>query len=246
MKKIATPILAVITVALILGIAFIQASLTRVHQENQALRAQLEAAATNNTPDQPTEITPLETNTPTAELIRLRGEVQTLRREKQEAEKLRAENQSLRSAQAAAPATASRAPEKNPNTPKSFPRDSWAFSGFADPESALQSVLWAGASGDAASLLSGLSPEQLVRMQNEDNKTRTEAEVLEKLAKDISRIKSYHVLEARNISENETVLTLFVDGMEGSEQTPRLKMQRVGNEWRLAGPYKKEESKTGQ
>ena len=65
-------------------------------------------------------------------------------------------------------------------------------------------------------------------------------------AKQIAKVKSFQVLESRSISENETVLTLYIDGLEGSEKTPRMKMQRINNEWRLAGPYHAEESKQQQ
>ena len=80
-------------------------------------------------------------------------------------------------------------------------------------------------------------------MKTEDNRNRTDEELAAELAKQISKVKSYQVLETRNLSDNEAVLTLFIDGLEGSEQTPRMKMQLIDNQWRLAGPYNPQEGK---
>jgi hypothetical protein len=90
-------------------------------------------------------------------------------------------------------------------------------------------------------LLAGFSPEQLKRMQSEDGGNRTEAEVLERMQKQISKVKGFQVLATDFRSKDEAVVTLFLDGMEGSEQTPRMKMQKIGNTWRLAGPDRGQE-----
>jgi hypothetical protein len=109
----------------------------------------------------------------------------------------------------------------------------------------MQSVLFAGASRDPAAILAAFTPEHIAQMQTEDNGNKTEAEVAERIAQQIAKIKRFDILKTEPLSENETVLTLFIDGMEGSEQTPRMKMQKVGNEWRLAGPYHPDKSKQG-
>jgi hypothetical protein len=167
--------------------------------------------------------------------------VTTLRREKEEFEKLRAENQKLRASQAAA--AAGQPQLTDIKIPKAYPRENWAFTGYADPEAAMQSVLWAAASRDPATILAGFTPEQIAQMQTEDNANRSEAEVAERIAQQAAKIKSFQILKNEPISDHEAVLTLYLDGPEGSEQTPKMKMQRVGNEWRIAGPYRAENSK---
>ena len=243
MKKLVVPTLVLAVFAVGVGLVFSRVKQSSLEQENQSLREQLEnlTAGRPLTPATVTEAPPPERDTTDTELVRLRGEITNLRRDQQELQKLRAENQTLR-AQNETRSSSQTAPA-DPAAPKKLSRNDWTFSGFANPESALQSLLWAGASGDSATALAALTPEQIARMKTEDNRNRTDEELAAELAKQISKVKSYQVLETRNLSDNEAVLTLFIDGLEGSEQTPRMKMQLIDNQWRLAGPYNPGESK---
>jgi hypothetical protein len=248
MNKLLTPTLALIALALTITLLFSHVKQSNLEEENRSLRKQLEnltadrplASATTSASD-PSTAPNLDRETTDTELVRLRGEVTNLRREKQELEKLRAENQTLRAQNEDLSAKQPRLSEIP--IPKTYPRENWAFTGFADPESAIQSLLWAGANGNGAAALAALTPEQIARMKTEDNRDRSDEEIAAELAKQIAKVKSFQVLKTQPLSENETVLTLYIDGLEGSEQTPRMKMQRINNEWRLAGPYRAEESK---
>jgi hypothetical protein len=240
MKKISIPILCLVVTALAVGLFLSERKRAALLAENEVLRQQLEtsSAADSTSPTASSENSvPPSTNT--AELIRLRGEVVTLRQQKTELEKVRVENQNLRNAQAqnVAGLAAQKAQPTQPAVqPRHLSREQWAFAGYENPEAALQSVLWAGLSGNADALLAGVTPEQLERMRNEDNGNKTEAEVLQRLAKQLSNIKSYQILKTDLKSADDATLFLYIDGAEGSEQTPRMKMRRVGNTWRLAGP----------
>src|ERR1035441_4170953 len=75
------------------------------------------------------------------ELLRLRGEAGVLRQQTKELETLREENRQARAALASG---------LNTNY---WPRDSWAFAGYASPDAALQSSLWAGSKGDLKTFL---------------------------------------------------------------------------------------------
>lgn len=235
MKNAAIAVLAVLVVLLGFAAAASRVETRRLQAQNDTLRRQIEdLTAARPEPVKVTQVQREETEAEAgaeAEVIRLRGEVSALRRDKEDAKKLRGEIEKLRTERAANQATRM----EEIKVPRTKPRDAWTFSGYADPEAAMQTALWAGASGDVTALAAALSPEQLARMQKDGNKT--EAEVLQDFAREIAKIKGFQILENRAISENETVLTLFVDGKEGSEQTPRVKMKRFGNEWKVGGPY---------
>lgn len=242
MKRLLLPIFILASISLAIALLFIHTKATNLEEENITLRKRLE----DFTAAQPQALSSSDANaandattrqTTDGELVRLRGEVTQLRRDQQQIEKLRAENHTLRAQNESRAAT-----QSNPPSPdaalKTFPRENWTFAGFSNPESALQSALWAGASGDMAMMLAALSPDQVARMKREDNQERTDEQVAERIAKDIAKVKSYQILKSQPISETETVLTLYIDGLDGNEQTPRMSMQLVNNEWRLAGPYK--------
>ena len=243
MKKFALPALCLLSAGLAIGLICSSLLASDLRVENQSLRKQLEAFTAQSLAPQRAEtvVTPT-SEPPDSELIRLRGEVVTLRHEKNELERVRKENENLRITQtqererARAEVAAAQAQRPAPQPVGKLPRDAWTFAGYENPEAALQSLLWAGAAGNSETLLASFTPEQLKRMQTEDGANRSEQEVLDRMAKQISKIKGFQILTVDSRSADEAVVTMFLEGLEGSEQTQRMKMQRVNNAWRLAGP----------
>jgi cell shape-determining protein MreC len=80
----------------------------------------------------------------TAELMQLRNEVTQLRSSNKAVTKLTAENERLKS-QVAQSVLATSAPAQESSLPVEnvFRRESWSFAGYASPESALVSAIWA-------------------------------------------------------------------------------------------------------
>src|SRR5262249_40613501 len=83
------------------------------------------------------------------ELLRLRGEMANLRRQTNELGKLRSETRRLKTA---LPSTEVALPADG------VPKESWAFAGYADPESGFQSAIWARSRGDAENFVASLAP----------------------------------------------------------------------------------------
>ena len=144
---------------------------TRLRSENAALQqqmSQLDDLRTENA-----RLSNLVARAPAArslpdeqfsELLKLRGEVGNLRRQTNELNKLQAENRRLRSSPRQG--TSGSAPASD-----SVPKESWAFAGYADPESAFQSVVWARSRGDVQNLMASLVPgEELENMKREIGK----------------------------------------------------------------------------
>lgn len=168
-----------------------------------------------------------------SELMRLRGEVGQLRNQKNDLDKLRAENRQLRSAPNPRPAAQPEAAAEQ----ESFPKQSWAFVGYANPESAFQSAVWAMNKGDVKTVLASMAPAELERMQKEWT-DRSEAEIAAKFSAEFESVKGFRILKKEALSDDEVVLTLYVEGLNPNEGTPRMKVQRVGNEWKVAGAHK--------
>jgi len=168
-----------------------------------------------------------------SELMRLRGEVGQLRNQKSDLDKLRAENRQLRNAPNPRPADQSEAATQQNN----FPRESWAFVGYADPESAFQSTVWALSNGDVKTAVASMAPAELERMQKKWE-GQSEDEIAAQFRREFEKVKGFRVLKKEALSDDEVVLTLYVEGLGPEEGTPRMKLQRVGNEWRAAGAHK--------
>jgi RNA polymerase sigma factor (sigma-70 family) len=214
-----------------------QQTQSRLHHENLALQAQVEqfAALQSEYARLSNQLAKVSqsgalSKDQLSELMRLRGEVGQLRNERKELEKLRAENRP-RSTPGPRPA----AQPETPTEQNDFPKESWAFVGYADPESAFQSTVWALSNGDVKTMLASMTPDELARAHRRWA-DKSEAEIAANTRAEFEKVKGFRILKKEARSDDEVVLTLYVEGLDPNEGTPRMKLQRVGNEWRVAGP----------
>jgi len=171
-----------------------------------------------------------------SEVHKLRNEVSQLRAGSKEADQLRTENQRLRSAGKPLQAVQS-AGVAGPSAPGSqegfHAKENWAFTGYATPEAALQSVIWAMREGDTRTLLASVTPEEMERMQKEWG-NKSEAQVSADAKRGTDKISGIRILESKTLSEDEVVLSVYAAG--GEDKVQKISMKRYGAEWRMAGP----------
>ena len=115
-----------------------------------------------------------------------------------------------------------------------FPRSSWAYAGYANPESAFQSSVWALSKGDAQTWLASLTPslqtEVNQRAAGDDDKIISADD-----KRDFARITGYRIRNRQVRSEDEVVLEVYAEGLN---QTQKCSMQRTGGEWKFGGKAK--------
>jgi len=199
------------------------------HRQNQqqfAELTQLRAEIAAPVPAAPPPVEPAPAAA-SEEVLRLRGQVARLNREIAES---RAEKQRTPSPPPAPAAT--------PAPADTFPRESWSFAGYADPESAIISTLWAGLNGDLQTFLASMTPEEQARNQRKWEKKGGELQTRDGLVAEFGRTKAVRVLGRESLSDNEVVLNLLVEEDSGRSETPRILFRRTGNEWKSAGPYR--------
>ncbi len=145
--------------------------------------------------------------------------------------KLRKENARALSAQSqrAAPILAIAASEND------FPRESWAFRGYATPESALVSLVWAAVNSDLEGFLNSLSPEQQsrVRLRWQRQGLSDEAQFRNSISNQFGATKRIRILNKEILSDSEVILRLQMEGEKGGTGTVGKKVQRIGNEWKI-------------
>jgi len=166
------------------------------------------------------------------ELLRLRGEVGGLRRQTNDINKLEAENQRLRSSLAAG--SAAKRGAQTASADEALPKDSWAFVGYAEPESTFQSMVWAMSHGQVKSFLASLSPESPV-LRESQGKSDDEIAAQNKDFKEFDGVTAFKVINKEPVSNDEVILTVYAFGIN---ESARFKMQRFGNDWKFAGPIK--------
>ena len=207
----------------------------RLGTEIEALKQQLAALTEEQTQRQ--EAQSKKAMAEAQELAKLRGEVSRLRVSGTEADKLRAElgalkaqNQQLRNQPAAeaAPAAAAAADQ--------FPRQSWAFSGYATPEAALVSAIWAMKEGKPQVFLDSLSPEEQQRMA-QIWQGKSEGEIAAKHQSDVGNIQGMRILSRTPISNTEMQMQVF---LEGANRVETFKMnQAADQQWKFGGFIRK-------
>ncbi len=214
---------------------------TRLRQENERLKGDLATAqrlarVTANDPNARRSQELERLRTEAGEIHKLRNEVSQLRAGARELDKLRAENQQLRGSNQRIPVAPNASPGGAPATaaPEAFyPKENWAFAGYATPEAALQSVVWAMREGDTKTFLASVTPEEMARMEKEWG-NKSEAQISADARKGADKISSVRILERKVLSDDEVVLSLYAEG--GDDKIQKISMKRFGAEWKLAGP----------
>ena len=158
------------------------------------------------------------------ELLRLRGEVGVLRQQTNELGKLHTENSTLRSG--------TNLPARDPSQPAPdyLPRASWAFAGYADPDAALQSCLWAWSSGDPKTVMASITPAHRAQWG-----FKSDEEIAKQIARNLSHARGFRILERQNVSSSECRLT--VSDAE-AKQKVGFCYKRIGSEWKFDGEFR--------
>ena len=213
----------------------------RLGEENKALRQQLDQLAGLASENERLSNVVAQANRSQSlpddqlrELLRLRGEVGVLRQQGKELETLRNENRQARAALESSLKTQSVGTAAGPATADYWPRDSWAFVGYASPDAALQSNVWAGNKGDFKTFLGGITGEAQ-KMVEKDIEGKSESEVAANVLEETARLKSIRVLN-REVQADDTVVLTAQFEAENHTSTTKLLMKKIGNDWKISGP----------
>jgi hypothetical protein len=176
----------------------------------------------------------------TSELMKLRNEITQLRGDSKTLEKFTSENERLKAELASLKSTAGSVhpPPTNSARGDHFPRESWAFAGYASPEAALVSAIWSMKEGNPRSYLESLAPSEQDRIaQVWQNKS--EGEVAEKHKNEVASISGIRVLERQNVASGEMVMNVLLEGIERVE---KIRMNQVGQDWKFGGFIREEKA----
>jgi hypothetical protein len=218
-----------------------QQAQTRLEKENEALLQQV-AALQKETAESPGTTTVVSTDgsglaaEQFSELLRLRGEVSQLRqqqREWQNAETARIPRRELSQGGTNEIEILSEHIEDD----TTIPRESWAFAGYATPESALQSTMWAMSQGDVATYLASVTPQAHNAIAREFI-GKSQDEIKEYLIQEIGALTALR--PGRKKSESENEVTFVIQTTEQDTGGVRMrdeaiaKFRKVGGEWKFA------------
>jgi hypothetical protein len=156
------------------------------------------------------------------ELLRLRAEVAALRQQGKAPASSPNENRQ-------APTSA----ESADSSTNYWPRASWAFAGYASPNAALQSSLWAASKGDIKTLLGSFTGDAQ-KIAETLLSTNSDSAVAAAVMDQLVGFKSLRVINSEVRDEDTVVLTTQTDEA-GGLQVKKAMMKKVGGEWKLYG-----------
>jgi hypothetical protein len=148
------------------------------------------------------------------ELARLRLEVERLRPQKAEWEALSAENHQLCS-------------ELGDGVRPLLSKDAWTYVGYGDPESALQSTMWAWSCGDPTMLVASLSPTDRAAWGN-----LSDEEVATRLSGRWRLSTGFQILGQKQVADDEVALMVNMYPDRPDIANAELHFKRIGSEWK--------------
>jgi hypothetical protein len=201
----------------------------RLEEENQGLRQQVDQMAElvadnerlSNLVAHASQSQP-QAEDQMRELLRLRGEVNLLRQQGKAVGT--APNQNPQPGAAAAPTAA---------TADYWPRNSWSSAGYASPDAAILSSIYAASRGDVQGFLGSITDEVQKSMEMAPDGKSNEA-LKAVLAAQTGRLKAVRVLGRETQADDSVVVTAAFEE-EGGTATKKLLVKKVGTEWKFSG-----------
>jgi hypothetical protein len=165
------------------------------------------------------------------QLLRLRSEVGQLRKLSGEQARLRAVTQHVSTRESKAQHHLAEAQM----AANYWPKEQLSFAGYADPESAMRSMLWMLHSGQMDSWQAICTPEakaQLERQWEKRGLSQAARDAELKLMADflMSRSSGFHIVEQKATAPEETVIQLSFDG---EDRVRKFVLRKGGNEWKF-------------
>ncbi|MCX6923111.1 MAG: sigma-70 family RNA polymerase sigma factor [Verrucomicrobia bacterium] len=236
---------AVVCISLAIPLVIQTQSQAKLRKDNESLRRQLAqlASESERASNQAAQANSSESlaKDRLMELLKLRGEVGTLREQQKELERLRAALPIGQNSQAGNP-------QSVVSSRTRFPKAAWTFSGYATPEAAIQTGMWALREGNPKLLLASMIPEAQKRLE-EDWKGKSEGQIQSEMVKslvDVGKATEFKIYKQVNISEDEIEYELTlpepaveIDSEEGHKGLQinstgfGVTAKRIGNEWKL-------------
>jgi len=169
------------------------------------------------------------------ELLKLRGEVGTLRQRTNELGKLLATRHGGTKQNSS--------PDKeSPDTPEetNFPKDSWTFAGFATPEAAMKSFMWAKSMGDIQTVLESGTPELRREVEEMYFKDKSEEERKAILLENVKDVTGVQIQKKMVLSDDQVILQTHLAGAPDKTYSI-LTMVKIDGVWKVSSVEERKE-----
>jgi len=116
-------------------------------------------------------------------------------------------------------------------TTNDYPKESWAFAGYANPDAALKTWTWAMSKGDKAAMLRTLAPEAQKQWEKQLAR-RTESQLKAEAAKAMAKMPAEgYTIRRREVSGGIAILHYSITNSE----VTKMELRKIGNDWKVIG-----------
>jgi hypothetical protein len=219
---------------LIVAVGLQKLAISNARQENQAAR-QIQAEAlqlageNQSVPELRQDTQPLDDlRLANQDLLKLRNEVRQLRAQIADVEELRRDNQRL--ASTIKTLSSGKTPRLS-DMEGYVPKETWSHSGFATPEAALQTFLWAVREGRIQAVAECMSPESphfeagFARKSEEEQKKSLQEDLGQ-----LVKTGGYRLVDREEAADDKVVLG--IQAVAGG-LVAKVVLRRFGNEWKF-------------
>ena len=127
-------------------------------------------------------------------------------------------------------------PEPQPvaSSQAEFPKESWRFAGYADPESAFESTFWAMSQGDAKTYMATLAPDGGLFREAQG---KSEDEIVAGNRRTVEGLTGYRIIDKKIVSADRVILTVLPETAtgQGPKRPGKLVILRIDDEWKVSG-----------
>ena len=127
-------------------------------------------------------------------------------------------------------------PEPQPvaSSQAEFPKESWRFAGYADPESAFESTFWAMSQGDAKTYMATLAPHGGLFREAQG---KSEDEIVAGNRRTVEGLTGYRIIDKKIVSADRVILTVLPETAtgQGPKRPGKLVILRIDDEWKVSG-----------
>jgi hypothetical protein len=239
LKKFKSALVGLVIVAsLSASIAIARRTEARWRQQEQSARQQAEALARLSTENESLSnlVAQMKSSQPLSkeqlrELLALRHEVGQLRQEDRQNAALAAQNAALRTAVK----VSQKQLDDERSAPNYWPKDQLAFAGFADPVSALKTMLWSMKDANLSVFQNCCTPEARAHMEKEWDKggygdAERTAQIKTMAEGILAACSGFRLIDEQQDSPEKAILDVsFV----GEGRARKFVLRKIGNEWKF-------------
>lgn len=124
-------------------------------------------------------------------------------------------------------------PEPAPTAPVVYPRAGWRHEGFATPEAALKSFMFAKSQGDIRTVLTTGTPELNKEVESTFFAGRTPEECRAILLENVKDVSDVAILNRMSLAEDQTILQTHFGGAPSNTYSV-ITMVKLGDEWKVS------------